>query len=219
MAGRDPCPSKGHMMSTTRTNTTEDLSRPAAHTGWRVVDIVVAAVLGVAVGLVFWAYNNTIANFWAPIDAVLPGLAGLIAGIWFLGGTLGGLVIRKPGAALLVELLAATVSVLPGNKWGITTLYSGLAQGLGAELVLALFLYRRWNLPVAMLAGAGAGLGAWVNEWFLGNREMTLAFNLTYLVCLLVSGAVLAGALGWVATRLLAGAGALDRFAAGRRAA
>ncbi len=196
---------------------TEDLTRPREQKGWRVVDIVVAAVLGVAVGLVFWAYNNSIATFWGPIDAVLPGLAGLIAGIWFLGGTLGGLVIRKPGAALLVELLAATVSVLPGNKWGITTLYSGLAQGLGAEIVLALFFYRRWNLPVAMLAGLGAGVGAWVNEWILGNREMTMAFNLTYLVCLMISGAVLAGALGWLVTKLLADAGALDRFASGRR--
>ena len=185
---------------------TEDLTRPREQKGWRVVDIVVAAVLGVAVGLVFWAYNNSIATF-----------AGLIAGIWFLGGTLGGLVIRKPGAALLVELLAATVSVLPGNKWGITTLYSGLAQGLGAEIVLALFFYRRWNLPVAMLAGLGAGVGAWVNEWILGNREMTMAFNLTYLVCLMISGAVLAGALGWLVTKLLADAGALDRFASGRR--
>lgn len=185
---------------------------------WRVVDIVVAAVLGVAIGLVFWAYNLTIANFWGPIDALLPGLAGLIAGVWFLGGPVGGLVIRKPGAALLVELIAATVSVLPGNKWGITTLYSGFAQGLGAEIVFALFLYRRWTRSVAILSGVGAALGAWVNEFILGNHAMSATFNIVYLVCLMISGAVLAGLLGWVLMRALATTGALGRFASGRSA-
>lgn len=173
-------------------NAGEDLTRPAAQRGWRVVDIVVAAVLGIAIGLVFWFYNNTGANLWSPIDAVLPGLAGLIAGIWFLGGPLGGLVIRKPGAALLVELLASLVSMVPGNKWGVTTMYSGLAQGLGAELVFALFLYRRWTAPVAMLSGVGAAVGAWVNEFIAGNHAMSATFNITYLVCLMVSGAILA---------------------------
>lgn len=197
---------------------TEDLTRPVATKGWRVVDIVVAAVLGVAVGLIFFAYNNTIANFWGPLDAVLPGLAGLIAGIWLLGGPLGGLIIRKPGAALLVELLAATVSVLPGNKWGITTLYSGFAQGLGAEIVFAIFAYKRWNLPVAILSGVGAAVGAFINEFILGNHAMSLAFNATYLVCLMVSGAILAGGLAHLLTKALASAGALNRFESGNQA-
>lgn len=196
----------------------EDWTRPEQSRGWRVVDIVVAAVLGVAVGLVFFAFNNTLANFWGPLDAVLPGLAGLIAGTWFLGGPLGGLIIRKPGAALLVELLAALVSVVPGNKWGITTLYSGLAQGLGAELVFALFAYRRWNLSVAALAGVGAALGAFINEYILGNHAMSATFNIIYLVCLMISGAILAGALAWLVTRMLAATGALNRFASGREA-
>lgn len=199
------------------TGTSEDWDRaPQASRGWRVVDIVVAAVLGVAVGLVFFAFNNTIANFWGPLDAVLPGLAGLIAGIWFLGGPLGGIIIRKPGAALLVELLAATVSVLPGNKWGITTLYSGFAQGIGAEIVFALFWWRRWNAGIAVLAGVGAALGAFVNEYILGNHAMSATFNITYLVCLVISGAVLSGGLAWLLMRALAGTGALSRFAAGR---
>ena len=185
---------------------------------WRVVDIVVAAVLGVAIGLVFWAYNNTIANFWGPMDALLPGLAGLIAGVWFIGGPVGGLIIRKPGAAILVELIAATVSVLPGNKWGITTLYSGFAQGLGAEIVFALFLYTKWNRTVAILSGVGAAIGAFVNEFILGNHAMSATFNVVYLISLMISGALLAGLLAWTLMRALARTGALSRFASGRSA-
>lgn len=185
---------------------------------WRVVDIVVAAVLGVAIGLVFWAYNSTIANLWGPMDALLPGLAGLIAGVWFIGGPVGGLIIRKPGAAVLVELIAATVSVLPGNKWGITTLYSGFAQGLGAEIVFAIFLYARWTRAVAVLSGVGAAIGAFVNEYILGNHAMSTTFNVIYLTSLMISGAVLGGLLGWALMGALAKTGALSRFASGRSA-
>ena len=97
--------------------------------------------------------------------------------------------------------LAATVSVVPGNKWGITTLYSGFAQGIGAEIVFALFLWRRWSMGIAVVAGIGAALGAFVNEYILGNHAMNATFNITYLVCLVISGAVLAGGLAWLLMR------------------
>lgn len=196
----------------------EDLAAPRAQRGWRVVDIVVTAVLGVALGLVFWVWNGIGGVWFGAMDALTPGLGGLAVGIWLLGGVVGGLIIRKPGAALLVELIAAAVSAAIGNQWGITTLYSGLAQGLGAELVLLLFLYRRFTLTVAMLAGAGAGVGAWALEWIMGNRAKSFEFNAIYVVCLAISGAVLAGVLGWLLTKALARTGALDRFASGREA-
>jgi energy-coupling factor transport system substrate-specific component len=188
---------------------------------WRVVDIVVAAVLGVAIGLVFWAWNTVGYAWFTAMDGLTPGLGGLAVGIWLIGGVIGGLVIRKPGAALLVEVIAAIVSMLIGNVWGVSTLLSGLVQGLGAELIFALFLYRRFTLPVAMLAGAGAAVGAWVFELFYGsspNILKTLEFNAIYLVSLIVSGALLAGVVGWLAVRALAATGALNRFAAGREA-
>ncbi|MDQ1124278.1 ECF transporter S component [Microbacterium trichothecenolyticum] len=186
---------------------------------WRVVDIVVAAVLGVAVGLVFWGWNTVGGLWFVAMDGLTPGLGGIAVGIWLIGGVIGGLVIRKPGAALLVELIAAIVSALIGNVWGITTVFSGLAQGLGAELIFLAFLYLRFTLPVAMLAGVGAGVGAWVLELFLTpNLAKSLEFNLIYLGTLAVSGALLAGLVGWLLVRALAATGALSRFAAGREA-
>ena len=188
---------------------------------WRVVDIVVAAVLGVALGLVFWAWNTVGYAWFTAMDGLTPGLGGLAVGIWLIGGVIGGLVIRKPGAALLVEVIAAIVSMLIGNVWGVSTLLSGLVQGFGAELIFALFLYRRFTLPVAMLAGVGAAAGAWVFELFYGsspNILKTAEFNAIYLGSLVVSGAVLAGLVGWLAVRALAATGALNRFAVGREA-
>lgn len=186
---------------------------------WRVVDIVVAAVLGVALGPVFWVWNTVGYAWFTAADGLTPGLGGIAVGIWLIGGVVGGLVIRKPGAALVVELVAAIVSMMIGNVWGVSTVLSGLVQGLGAELVFALFLYRRFTLPVAALAGIGAGAAAWVFELFYGsspNILKSVEFNAIYLGCVVVSGALLAGLVGWLLVRALAATGALSRFAAGR---
>ena len=184
---------------------------------WRVVDIVVASVIGVATGLLFLFWNNVGYAWFSAADAVTPGLGGIAVGIWLIGGVLGGLIIRKPGAALFVELLAAVVSALIGNQWGIETIYSGIAQGLGAELVFALFAYRRFGVLPAMLAGAAAGAAAWTLELFLsGNLQKSPEFLGLYFTTVVISGAVLAGLLGWVVVRALAATGALSRFAAGQ---
>ncbi len=186
---------------------------------WRVVDIVVAAVLGVALGLVFWGWNVVGGAWFGAADALTPGLGGIAVGIWLIGGVVGGLVIRKPGAAFVVEVVAAIVSMLIGNVWGVSTILSGIVQGLGAELIFALFLYRRFGIVVAGLAGAGAGIAAWIFELFYGsspNILKSIEFNTIYLGCVIVSGIVLAGIVGWLLVRALAATGALNRFAAGR---
>ncbi|MEJ6553540.1 ECF transporter S component [Microbacterium esteraromaticum] len=188
---------------------------------WRVVDIVVAAVLGVAIGLVFWGWNIIGGAWFGAADALTPGFGGIAVGIWLIGGVIGGLVIRKPGAALVVEVIAAIISMLIGNVWGVSTVLSGLVQGLGAELIFALFLYRRFGVVVAALSGIGAAVAAWIFEMFYGsspNILKSIEFNAIYLGALVISGALLAGVVGWLLVRALASTGALSRFASGREA-
>ncbi|WP_338063610.1 ECF transporter S component [Rathayibacter iranicus] len=182
---------------------------------WRVVDIVVASVVAVASGIVFWAWGLA-TNVLGVTFAFLPGLGGLLGGGWLFAGVLGGLIIRKPGAALYTELVAAAVSALIGTQWGFTVLISGLVQGLGAEIVLALFLYRSGRPLVAMLAGAGAGLALAINDLLSFYAANDSLFKAVYVVSSIVSGVLLAGLLSWFAVRGLAASGALDRFASGR---
>jgi energy-coupling factor transport system substrate-specific component len=183
---------------------------------WRVVDIVVAAVIAVASGLVFVGWNVGTEIPRHAFEAVLPGLQGLFNGGWLFAGVLGGLVIRKPGAALFVALVAALLSALVGNQWGPLTLVSGAAQGLGAELVLLAFLYGNFRLYVAMLSGAIAGLATAINDLVIWYPGSDLPFASIYIVTSILSGIVIAGIGSWALARALAATGALNRFAAGR---
>ncbi len=185
---------------------------------WRVVDIVVASVIAVACAAVFLLWNVGYEGPSAILKPLLPGIQGLLAGPWLIAGVLGGLIIRKPGAALYTETVAAVISALVGNQWGPLTIVSGLVQGLGAELVFLVFLYGVWRLPVAVLAGAGAGLAAGINDrifWYPGADTL---FTTVYIAATTVSGAVVAGLGAWLITRAVARTGALSRFAAGREA-
>ncbi|WP_111075998.1 ECF transporter S component [Curtobacterium sp. CFBP9011] len=198
--------------------TTTSTERPVVKRSlrWRVVDIVVAAVLAVAVGVVFKLWDVAYEPIGAGLGLVLPGSQALVGGVWLLAGPLVAIVVRKPGAALFGEIVAASVEAMLGTQWGWGTLVSGLVQGIGAEIVLALFLYRVWKLPVVMLAGAATGLALGLNDAFRYYAGATAAFQVTYVICAIISGVVISGLGSWLLVRALARTGVLSSFAAGR---
>ncbi len=109
------------------------------------------------------------------------------------------------------------------NNSQSTVLISGVLQGLGAELVFAIFGYKAFSIGVAALAGAlsaplqwgfevmslPAGGGGWYAEWVLRDKVV-------YLGAMMLSGAVIAGVLGSLLVRALARAGALSAFPPGQ---
>src|SRR5215212_3442632 len=124
---------------------------------WRTVDIVIAAVLGVAFGVVFWAWNLVFGVLAAPLD-FFPPLSAILNGVYLMPGVVAGLLVRKPGAATFASTLAAWVSLLLGSPFGAITVIYGLVQGLGAELGFLLTAYRRFGWGTALLAATTAGL-------------------------------------------------------------
>jgi energy-coupling factor transport system substrate-specific component len=185
---------------------------------YRTLDLVTIATLGVAFGVIYWGWDK----IYEPISAVLtlahPTTVGLVGGVWLIAGVVGGLVVRKPGAALATELVAASMElILPGgNQWGVSALNSGLWQGLGAELVFAVFIYRRFGMAVAALAGIGAATLESIYEWGAYWADWDLPYKLAYLGFFAISGVVIAGIGGTFLVRALARAGVLDSFGAGR---
>lgn len=197
-------------------STANAVSKKPVYT-WRVADIVVASVVAVAVGVIFWGWSTGYAGISA-VTIAFPPLGGLYGGGWLIAGVIGGLIIRKPGAALYCELLAAIVEGFLGTHFGWTVVISGLVQGMAAELVFAAFRYRRWTLPAALLAGALAGVVMGTTENLLYNVEWAAQWKLVYVVFTTISGAVIAGLLSWLAVRALGRTGVLSGLAS-RKAA
>ncbi len=184
---------------------------------WRVVEMLVASVLGIAGGLLFAVFN---AGVYPPISTALgvtPAVA-VVVGVWLVPAVLGGLVVRKPGAAVYTELVAAVLSALIGNQWGFSTVWYGLVEGLGAEVVFALLLYRSFGLLAALAAGAGAGVTVGLLDTTVYYTEFSPAYQWAYIAVATASGVVIAGAGSWGLTRALARTGALAPLASGRAA-
>lgn len=183
--------------------------------GWRIVDIVVAAVIAVAFGVVFLAWNalNTLTT---PIFAGIPALQAILYGVWLLPGVLVGLIVRRPGAAFFGNFVAALVSALLGSTFGADAILSGVLQGAGAELGFAIGLYRWWGPAAAALAGALAGVAAAVHDVIVYYPDLGVDYWIVYAVAAVASGAVLAGGGAWLLLRALVATGVLADFAVGR---
>ncbi len=184
--------------------------------GWRTVDLLTVAFLGVAFGVAYWGYGLLYNGPISALGLAFQPIFGLFVGFWFIAGVVGGLVIRRPGAALACELIAATVSALFGNQWGVTTVVSGIAQGIGAELAFALFAYSSFGPLVAVLAGALSAPLEWVYEITAYFPDWSWTWKFAYLPLMVTSGIVVAGIGGWALTKALANAGALNPFPPGQ---
>ncbi|WP_116452148.1 ECF transporter S component [Blastococcus litoris] len=189
------------------------VSEPARR--WRTVDIVVTAVLGVAFGIVFWAWGLLWAALDAPFTAFPPGQA-VMYGVWLVPAVLAPLIVRKPGAALFAELMAAIVSALLGSTWGTLTIVYGLLQGLAGELGFAAFRYRRFGWPQALLAALCAGAMAAVLDLVNYYPDWTGGWKSAYVLLVVVSTTVVAGLGGLALSRALAASGALAPFGVSR---
>jgi len=182
---------------------------------WRTVDIVVTAVLGAAFGVVFWAWGLLWSSTGAAFGAFPPAQA-VMYGVWLVPAVLAPLIVRKPGAGLFAELIAAIVSALLGSAWGTLTIVYGLLQGLAGEAGFAAFGYRRFGWPQALLAAALTGATAAVLDLYNYYPDWTAGWKVTYLALVVASTTVVAGIGAMVLSRALGASGALSSFAAGR---
>ena len=99
------------------------------------------------------------------------------------------------------------------------TLVSGVLQGLGMEIALAVWRYRRGGMRVAVVGGMIGALFESVFERLYYYSMFRPTDTVFYLIFCLISGAVLAGVLGQLIVKGLAGSGALSSFPVGRERA
>jgi energy-coupling factor transport system permease protein len=186
---------------------------------WTLRETLIVAVLGAVFGVLYLGWVQV----WLILQAVFGALTmDVVMGFWFVVSIIAAAIIRKPGVALVSEVLAAAVQVLMGSPAGLLLLLTGFVQGAGAEAVFAATRYRRWNLPVLMAAGVGAALASFAYTWVrfdYGSLAPGLLVAMFVLRC--ASGALLGGLLGHVIAQALLRTGVLSglRIDRDRRAA
>lgn len=177
---------------------------------WRTLDIVVVAVVAAAFGVFMAGFNV--------VYQAAGGAAGsplnVLYGIWLLPAVVAPAIVRKPGAALFAELVAASLSVLLVSQWGPDAILSGFLQGLGAELVFALLRYRRYDVLAIALASVASAALAFVHDWLIWYQGVAADVLAITGIAMLISAALLMPAVTAAIVRALRRAGALQGFPA-----
>jgi energy-coupling factor transport system substrate-specific component len=189
------------------------MAQPTSHR-WRTADIVVTAVIAVAFGVVFAGWNALWESFQG--FAAFPPAKAIFIGVWLIPAVLAPLVIRKPGAGVFAETVAAIISTFLGSPWGTITILYGLVQGVGGEAGFAATAYRSFRLPIALIGGALAGAAAGLIDIAVYYTDWSLTWQLAQVLISAASGLVVAGLGSWLLAKALSQTGVLDSFPSGR---
>lgn len=125
---------------------------------WTLKDIIMIGIISVIFAVFYLGAVYAI----EPLKIILtPFGLGLFAqevifGVWFTAATFAPYVIRKPGVAIVAEMLSAFLEVIMGNFYGPIVFVSGFVQGIGAEFAFYSTRYKRYDFKVMTLAAFGA---------------------------------------------------------------
>ncbi|UCZ52219.1 ECF transporter S component [Bacillus shivajii] len=186
---------------------------------WNLREIVLMSILGVVFGviyLLFYFFGQGLRNVLTPFGLGPFGYE-VIFGIWFIVSIITAYIIRKPGAALISETIAATIQVLIGSPAGPRLIITGIIQGLGAEAVFAATKWQNYTTKVLVLAGMSAAIFSFVWGWYIsGFAALSTELVTAMFIVRLISGALLAGLLGKYISDQLANTGVLRSYALGK---
>lgn len=175
-----------------------------------IFETVFTAVVSAALGVMFWGWTF-VYDIFKPFLKVL-GLNYALAGIWIISAILVASIVRRPGIALLAALIAAFVESL-FTHWGLISLSSGFAQGLGAEIIFLLFLYRRWDFPVIVLASLTSASMSYITDYYLYDyARLSKTILMIQYFSFLVSAVFLSAMLSSYIVLRLKKLGVLNRF-------
>ena len=185
-----------------------------APSAWTLRETVIVAVLGAVFGVLYLAWVQV----WLVLQAIFgPVTMDVVMGFWFIVSIIAAAIIRKPGVALVSEVMAAAVQVLLGSPAGLLLLLTGLVQGAGAEAVFAATRWKRYSLPVLMAAGMGAAVFSFVYTWIrFDYGALAPGLLVAMFVLRLASGPLMGGLLGHVIVQGLYRTGVLSGLAIDR---
>lgn len=183
---------------------------------WKLKDVLLIAVSAVLFGVIYLGCTYVGGLLYGLLTPV--GMASLgyepFYGIYFMAGAFGVYVMRKPGTGVIAELLAAVLECLYGNYFGPIIILSGLVQGVGFELLIALRRYQRFDKLTMILASVICSvvtLG--YNLVISGYNQIAVPVLALMLAVRIVSAIVFCGLLTPLLADGLARAGVLKGYA------
>ena len=181
---------------------------------WKLREVILMVVLAIVCGGIYRVWDV----LYALIPATAYALQGVMTGLWMIAGVMVPYIVRRPGSALIAELVAAAVELLLGEQWGLANMISGLIQGVGSEIAFLIFGYRVWNTGTCTLSGVLAST-AFMFQWYFqyGGDKLHLSTQVAFVLISLVSGAVLGGLLPKALADALARTGALRNYEIAKR--
>lgn len=185
---------------------------------WELKDVIMMAILGVVFAVIYLAVFDggmVLSTVLTPLG--LSNFAfEIIYGVWFMAATLAAYIIRKPGVALITEVLASVVELLMGNSGGLTVVLTGVIQGAGAEVIFALFRYKKWNFGTMSLAGILSAAFIFCYElYYLNYIALAPSLLIAQLAVRFVSAALFSGVICKLAGDALAKTGVVKGYALG----
>lgn len=184
---------------------------------WKLKDVLLIAVSAVLFGVIYLGCTYAGGVLYGILTPAGMGSLGYepFYGIYFMAGAFGVYVMRKPGSGLIAELLAAVLECLYGNYFGPIIILSGLVQGLGFELIIALKRYRRFD-RLTMIEGAVlcSILTMGYNLIISGYNQIAVPVLLIMLAVRIVSAVIFDGLVTPALVSGLVKAGVLKGYAA-----
>ncbi len=179
--------------------------------GWNTRDLLVTAIIAIVFALLLTGANYLLVI----ITPFGPLAVQAISGLWVIPGLITAYILRRPGAALLSQVLVGIIQA-PLSPYGWMTVVGQLTYGIASELVFLVTRYRNYSLPVMLVAGALTNLfNMGLAYLALGYANLSTGIQIAVVALTLLSGA-LSGWLSKALTDAIAKTGVLNNFAIGQ---
>ncbi len=157
---------------------------------WSLQEVVLLAFIAFIFGAVLMGGGY----IYAPLEAVLsiygyaPFANQILFGIWTIAGPVAAMILKRPGTAILGEVLAALAEMLYGSYFGAGVLISGFIQGVGSELGFMVTKYHRYDGLPLWYGAIGTTVCSFIYEYFKdGYMEFSMGVILALLIVRFVS--------------------------------
>lgn len=183
---------------------------------WKLKDILLIAICAVLFGVIYLGCTYAGGILYGALTPV--GMASLgyepFYGIYFMAGAFAIYVMRKPGTGVIAELLAAVLECLFGNYFGPIIILSGLVQGIGFELLIALRGYKKFDRGTMIGASIICSIVTMIYNLIIsGYSKIAVPVLLLMLVVRIISAIIFCGILTPMLADALAKAGILKGYA------